>query len=255
MNSFSENFLIIGTLTSAELKSRYRNTWAGLLWVILNPLVMFGVHALIFKYVLKMNIDNYFVFLLGGLLPWIFISSTLNMTCYSFISHREVLLSFQISPLLILAAKIIDNLINFIIPFTFLLFILSFTKEFNISGILLLPLSIIPLTIGTYFLSILLATIQVYFRDTQFILSFLMSIFYFITPIFYPEQMVPPFLKFLLFWNPFYILIKPFQIALWSFNSEAYFLALWDSLICMLIIAFVTTLTWKKCKNELYLHL
>ncbi len=255
MKAISKNLLVIMTLTTAELKSRYRNTWAGLLWVIINPLMMFAVHSLIFKYIMKIDIDDYFVFLLGGLIPWIFISSTLNMTCYSFITSREVLLSFQINPLAILGAKVIDNFINFIIPFVFLFIILSFTQSFNVIGVLLLPLSMIPLVLGTFFLVLSLATLQVYFRDTQYILGFLLSISYFLTPIFYPEQMVPEGFRFLLNFNPFYILIKPFQIALWSFDMQLYFLALFQSLFCSIIICLIALFIWKKRKNELYLHI
>jgi ABC-type polysaccharide/polyol phosphate export permease len=242
MNSFGINFLVISTLTLAELKSRYRNTWAGLLWVILNPLIMFGVHSLIFKIILKIEIEQYFVFLLGGLIPWIFISSTLMMTVNSFITHREVLLSFQISPLSILAAKVIDNFINFILPFLILFLILSFSQSFNMTGVMLLPLAMIPLFISTFYLSLLIATLQVHFRDTQYILNFVTSIFYFLTPIFYPAEMVPESLKFLLYVNPFYKLISPFQVALWSFEFEMFFMALSESIICSAIIFVISFL-------------
>ena len=83
--SLRKAYTIISTLTFSEMKGRYRNTWAGFIWVIINPILMFSVQALVFKHILRLNMERYYLFLLGGLLPWIFISSTLNMTCNAFI--------------------------------------------------------------------------------------------------------------------------------------------------------------------------
>lgn len=249
------NLTILMTLTSAELKGRYRNTIAGFLWVALNPIIMFGVHALVFKYIMKINTENYFIFLLSGLLPWIFISTNLNMTCNSFITNRETLLSFQIDPLLILASKVIDNFINFILPFLLIFFFLSFNMKFDLLGLSFLPINIFLLIVSSFSLSLIFATLQVYLRDTQYILNFALSILYFVTPIFYPAHMVPQFLKFLLKINPIYLVIKPFQVSLWNFNWQTYSDSLLNAIASSIILILLSTLIWRSKKNELYLNI
>ncbi len=248
-------FTIISTLTISEMKGRYRNTWAGFLWVIINPILMFSVHALVFKHILKLNMDNYYVFLLGGLLPWLFINSTLTMTCNAFITNREVLLSFQINPLLILASKVIDNFINFISPFLLLLIVLAFRDGFALAGLISLPLSMLVIVIGTFALSLFFSVLQVYFRDTQFILNFGLSILYFLTPIFYPEEMVPAHLSWIVKINPVYALIHPFQIALSNYDFHNLVDASLKSIFFSINIIFVSAYFWRKKRNELYLYL
>jgi ABC-type polysaccharide/polyol phosphate export permease len=253
--NYKKQFTIISTLTVSEMKGRYRNTWAGFLWVIINPILMFSVHALVFKHILKLNMDRYYVFLLGGLLPWLFINSTLTMTCNAFITNREILLSFQINPLMILASKVIDNFINFISPFILLFLVLLFQEGFSIYGVLSLPISMLSLIIGTFAMSMFFATLQVYFRDTQFILSFGLSILYFLTPIFYPAEMVPSNISWIIDINPVYAIINPLQIALWNYESHALINALLKSLFFNINIIFVSTYFWRKKRNELYLYI
>ena len=63
-------------LTIANMKSRYRRTFAGFIWVIMNPILVFLIQNFVFRNILNIKIDHYVLFLLGGLLPWIFISQT-----------------------------------------------------------------------------------------------------------------------------------------------------------------------------------
>jgi lipopolysaccharide transport system permease protein len=253
--ALSKAYTIISTLTFSEMKGRYRNTWAGFIWVIINPILMFSVQALVFKHILRIDMERYYIFLLGGLLPWIFISSTLNMTCNAFITNREILLSFQVNPLAILASKVLDNFINFISPFLILLFILFWQNEFNIIGLTLLPFLMLLLLIGTFLISLFFATLQVYFRDAQFILSFALSILFFLTPIFYPAEMVPENLQWLVTINPIYALIRPFQIALYEGNLSLMGEAIIRSILFNLSIFITCIWFWRNKRNELYLYM
>jgi len=256
ISMISKKFLtIISTLTLSEMKARYRNTWAGFLWVIINPILMFSVHAIVFKHILKLNIDRYYVFLLGGLLPWIFVSSTITMTCNTFITGREILLSFQINPITILGSKVLDNFVNFISPFILLFLVLLFTDDFNIYGILTIPVSMFLLLTGTLALSLFFATLQVYFRDTQFILTFGLSILYLLTPIFYPAEMVPANLAWIVKINPVYAFVNPLQIALWDFDSAKIIPVILKSIYFNIFVITVSAYFWKRKRNELYLYI
>lgn len=249
------NLLVISTLTLSEMKGRYRNTWAGFLWVIINPIMMFSVHALVFKHILKIDIDRYYVFLLGGLLPWIFVSSTLSMTSHTFITAREVLLSFQISPVALMGSKVIDNFINFLAPFFILFIVLSFQEDFETAGLLTVPLSMVLVFISTYAIAVFVAVLQVYLRDVQYILNFGLSLLYFLTPIFYPKEMVPKNLAWIVDINPIYAIIRPLQIALYDFNAKDLNEALLTSFVVTILVVIGATLFWRSKRNELYLYI
>ncbi|MCO4754826.1 MAG: ABC transporter permease, partial [Bacteriovoracaceae bacterium] len=213
------NLLKVYTLTWADMKGRYRNTFAGFLWVMFNPLIMFGVHSLVFKHILKLDIDRYFVFLLAGLLPWIFITSTIQTTANTFLTMRDVLMSFQINPLILLFSKLLDNFINFIIPFICLFIFVTINEGIPLEGIWYLPLNLTLMLAMTLSLNVLVSTLQVFFRDVQYVVQFGFSILYFLTPIFYPESLVPQQYQWIMKLNPIYAVIKPFQKSLWKFDQ------------------------------------
>ncbi len=250
-----EQLTIISTLTLAEMKGRYRNTIAGVLWVMINPLILFGVHALIFKYILKLNVDRYFIFLLGGILPWVYIHGTISQTVHSLITMRESLLSFQIHPISVIISKSIDNFINFLIPFFFLMVVLADQASYNPMGLLFLPIALIILFIGVTSLAIFLSVLQVFFRDTEYISNFMLSIMFFLTPIFYPRHLIPEKYQILVDLNPFYSFIRTFTVTLWDFNYEALFASIINGGAFMIGSVLLARFLWRKTRNELYINI
>lgn len=244
---------VIQTITVAELRSRYRNTFAGILWVMLNPLVLFSVHGLIFKFVLKINVENFYIFLVSGLLPWIFMSNLILQGNNIFMAKRDSLLSFQIHPLSLTISKTIETFINFIIPFVFLIVVLFYDRSFNVVGFMFIPLLMLQMVIGMFFVLSSLAILQVFFRDIQFILQFVINIMLFLTPIFYPRHLIPDKYQIFVDLNPFYAYIRGFKAAIWEFNLQEIYISLAYS-SCFTIVSFIAcVLLWKRFRNELYL--
>ena len=108
-------------MTSANLKTRYRGTWSGALWVFLNPMLMFGAQSYAFHFILKINIDKYPLYLLTGLLPWTFITSSAEMSTSSLVANGRFLKSFPVSPVVIIFSQIVDNFINYVASFIVIL--------------------------------------------------------------------------------------------------------------------------------------
>jgi ABC-type polysaccharide/polyol phosphate export permease len=239
----------------AELKGRYRNTFAGVIWVMINPLILFSVHALIFKHILKINVDKYYIFLLSGLIPWIFMSTLLLQTVNIFITKRDSLLSFQIHPVSVIIAKCIDCLINFIIPFLFLFVVLSIGEDFNPVALFFLPILILIMFIGTTAMAITFSVIQVFFRDVEYIITFVMNVLFFLTPIFYPRHLIPEKFQIFVDINPFYTYIRGFKATLWEFNYGEIYTAIGISSLFMVGSVALSIITWKKFRNELYLNI
>ncbi len=250
-----DQFTVISTLTIAEMKGRYRNTVAGVLWVMFNPLILFSVHALIFKHILKIDVERYYIFLLSGLLPWTYINGVLTQTVHSFITMRESLLSFQIHPVSVIVSKSIDGFINFLMPFIFLLIALWSQEDYNLIGLALLPLSMLYIFIGVTAMAVFLSTLQVFFRYTQYITNFLLSIMFFLTPIFYPRQLIPSEYQILVDLNPFYAFIDPFKVCLWDFSFQSWLNSMGTASLFLGIILMISTSFWTKTRNELYINI
>lgn len=249
---FQELWIQVRELTLASVKSRYRKTWAGFLWVIMNPIMMFGVQSLVFQKFLKINMPDYLLFLLGGLLPWIFITTTIQMGTPVFVTQSQLLRSFRINPMVVLGAQVLDGFVNFLATFILIMLPVYLYSTKSIFALLLLPLALIPLLVGTLGMTIMLSTLNVFFRDINFVMGFLFSLLFFVTPIFYPRDFVPADYQFLIDLNPILYIIDPFRSLIHSNDIPGFFLALSKSLGVSVVLMGLGVLTWKRKQNDFY---
>ena len=164
----------------SSLKSRYRKTVAGFIWVLLNPLIMFGVQAIVFKKFLRLEMNDFYLYLVGGLLPWIFMSQTISMSASTLTANSGILRAFRLNPMVLVNSSFLDNLFNFLVASVIITCpVILFSEIGPQLGILLAPLALMPIIIGTYALSSLVAVVNIFHRDTSFVLNFIFSIFFF----------------------------------------------------------------------------
>jgi len=239
-------------LTISNMKSRYRKTIAGFFWVIANPILMFFVQSTVFKKILNIQITGYSVFLLGGLLPWIFIVSTLDMCATILLNNGEVLRSYNINPTVIVLSQVLDNLINFLAAFFILLIVFALLGNIRFAPLLLFPLSLSVLAIFVFSISWIVSILQVFYRDIKFIIQFGTSILYFLTPIFYPQEMVPQNLQYIIELNPLYILISPIRSNVYNFTLDLYVAQIIKAMLVSGITLLIARKLWDIKKNEFY---
>lgn len=245
----------IKDLTVASIKSRYRKTWAGFLWVIMNPILMFGVQAIVFKKFLKLDMPDYFLFLLGGLLPWIFFTSTVQMGTPVFVNQAHLLRSFKINPWVVLGAQVLDSFFNFLVTFLLVLLPLYLWSDKSIITLLFLPVALIPLLIGTLTITITLSILNVFYRDINFVMGFIFSLLFFLTPIFYPREYVPSEFQWMISCNPFFYFIIPFRVLLYTNDVMTLFPVFVKSIAVCVGSTGLSIFVWKKKQNEFYRRL
>jgi ABC-type polysaccharide/polyol phosphate export permease len=255
MVNFRTAWQQIKILTYANMKARYRKTVIGFLWVVLNPILMYSVQAIVFKKFLKLDLPNYYIFLLGGLLPWLFINSTWDSCTTAIVNASALLKSFQISPLVILSSSILDNLINFLAAFIILgIPAILYEQSFSTS-ILFLPVSLFILIVFTVVTTALLATLHVFYRDIKYVTHFSMSVLFFLTPIFYPPSFIPENYRWIVDINPLYIIIAPIRLCLVDGNISDILQVQFKGLIFISLLVLIFIRIWKKKKNEIFLKL
>jgi len=239
-------------LTFLHLKARYRNTFAGLIWVVLSPIIIFGAQSLAFKVFLKLEIRDYPLFLLSNLLPWIFLTSSIQMCASLLEIKRTIVRSFQINPMIFVAAQVLDNFINFTLSFVILLVPCLFISEFEVIGLLYLIPALLIITTITFSFSTLAAILQIFHRDLKFVINFMLSVVFFITPIFYPLEYIPENWRFIVDFNPLYIALNPIHIALYNYDQSLLLMALVKALSLAVASVLLLNYLWKKKKNEFY---
>lgn len=242
----------IKDLTLASIKSRYRKTWAGFLWVIMNPILQFGVQCLVFKNFLKLDVKDYYLFLLGGLLPWIFFTSTLSMGIPTFVSYSNLLKSLKVNPMVIICSQILDNFLNFVASLLIIFMPFYFLADKAPENLLLIPLAVLPLLIGTSAITVSLATLNVFYRDVNFVIGFILSLLFFLTPIFYPRELVPLEWQWMIDYNPVVHFIAPFRQLLYHNDLNAFFQSTLLSLGIAVGFTLLAVLIWKRKINGFY---
>ena len=242
-------------MARANMSSRYRKTVAGFIWVVINPIILFAAQSIVFKYFLKIDIDNYFTFMLGGLIPWTFLTSTISMATPTLQNSRELLKAFKINPFILIAAQVMDNGINFVFTFIILLIPMIIFGNITLTGLMFFPLALILMVFSVGTLSWCLSVLQIFFRDTTFIVSFILNIMFFLTPIFYSEEFIPEAFRWMLNLNIFYVMIEPFRITVHDFSFHDMFISLGKGCILASLLTLVSFRIWRRRKNEFYSQL
>lgn len=246
----------IRTLTAASIKSRYRNTMAGVLWVVLSPLLMFGAQGYVFKTILNILHPHYPLFLLTGLMPWIFLNQSVGMSTGLFVNNARLFKSFPIHPAASLISIIADNLINFLLTFTIILVGVSiFGSGVNVAHFLMLPIPFLFMATAVIGLCWFLATLQVFYHDVRFVTDFVLSVMFFLTPVFYPRSFVPERFQWVITFNPIAILLEPIQLLSQDSLPATYG---WSLLKAALVAAGFLGLSagfWNWKKNAIYFRL
>ena len=242
-------------LTHANMKSRYRNTVSGFLWVVLKPLILYGTQSLVFMKFLRLDVPNYPTFLATGLLPWIFISQTLDMCTSILVNNGQLMKALTVHPLVYLAAQIADNLFNFMAAFLLILIPLNLTRPIEPAAYLFLPVAVALLGMSVAGIAWFLAICQVFLRDTRYVITFAQTVFFFVTPTFYPAEFVPQSYRWLVDYNPYYRLIQPFRHLLYRFDLRAFGASLPPALAVSALFLVLGTALWTRKRNAIYLNI
>ena len=207
--SFKRYLDILFVLIKKELTLKYQNTILGYLWLIVNPLLLTFVYYFVFVIVFKIKTQNYFLYLIIGILVWNSITSSLMYGINSFISNASFVKKLPIPKTVIPLSVIIANqLPNFIILFSIGCIISS-----PLSLIWLVILEIIQLTLIVGIV-LALSPINTIVRDLNNLINFFLNILFYLTPVVYNPNMIPAKYKFLLLINPFALLLTLWHSAI-----------------------------------------
>ena len=203
---------LLVALVSRQLTSRYRGSILGFLWTFLNPLFLIATYSLVFKYYIRFEeVGNYTLFLFAGLLPWIWFSSALLEASTS-ISSGGSLVTKAVFPLQVLpVVAVASTAANFVFSLPMLLLYMIFSGVV-IPASILAVVFVVALQVAVLFgMCILVAAVNVVYRDVQHILGNFINLWFFLCPILYPLKVIPELLQFTVYLNPAAVLILMYQ--------------------------------------------
>ncbi|WP_312612941.1 ABC transporter permease [Oscillibacter sp.] len=197
------NFLI-KQLVSRDFKSKYKRSVLGVFWSFLNPLLTMIVQYAVFSNLFRFDIPHYQVYLLCGIILFNFFSEACTMTLLSIVGNAGLITKVYMPKYIYPLTRTVSSLTNFLIALL-PLFVVTLASGVQPSKAwLLLPFVVICLTVFTLGAGMLLATAMVFFRDVQFLWGVLSMVWMYLTPIFYPESILPESIAWVLKCNPLY---------------------------------------------------
>jgi len=201
----------VSVMTEKEIKTRYKHSILGFLWVVINPLLQMLIIGFVFSIFIK--IPNYFLFLLTGFLPWQFFSFSLTKATSSFVSERFLLQKAPFPKEAIPLSIIFANFFHLLVSLTLLGIYLWIFKLFIFPQILILPMVLFWLLIITIGLSLLTASLEVKYRDVGYLIHSVAMLWFYVTPVLYSLDLVPSRFLWLFTINP---LTSIFEMIHWS---------------------------------------
>jgi len=188
---------LIKNLIIRDLKVRYKNSTLGILWSLLNPLLMTLVFTFVFTVMIPSDIDDYPVFFMCGFLPWSFLSASVTGATGAIVDNAHLIKKVYFPREILPLAEVLSNLVNFLLATVVLFAMLVVYGRWFSPAILMLPLIVLTQTLFIAGLALLLSTANVFYRDTQHILEVIMQAWFFLTPVFYPIKILPDNAHFL----------------------------------------------------------
>ncbi|MBN2482667.1 MAG: ABC transporter permease [Candidatus Omnitrophica bacterium] len=191
MNVLISQRHILWSLIKKELKTKYIGSLLGVWWSVVTPLLIMATVTFIFTKIIKVNIENFSLFSLAGLLPWFFFSVSLSESSVSIIQKAQLLRQYNLPVEFIPLSVVCANFINFVFG---LIFIIPIFCLFNIQvtkTLLGLPLVLLAHLFFVAGLGLVVACVNVFVRDLSHLLGTILLFWFWITPIFYSIDMVP----------------------------------------------------------------
>jgi ABC-2 type transport system permease protein len=179
---------LLRMLVVKDLKIRYKASALGLLWSLLNPLLMMLVYTAIFGAVFKNQRPQFPIFILSGLLAWNFFGTALPTATVSIVGSAGLIKKTRFPNSLLPLSVVLSGLINYLISLVLLAGLLIFYRHMIGPSIVLLPVLILAQVLFTAGLGLLLSSLNVLFRDVEHFLGIILTVWFFATPIIYPRE-------------------------------------------------------------------
>jgi lipopolysaccharide transport system permease protein len=208
--------------TWRDIKLKYKQTILGILWVVLQPLLMMIVFTLFFGRVLNIPSQNlpYPVFVFSGLLIWNLFSAGLTGASGSMINNASIIKKIYFPRLIIPVSSVIVAIFDFLMAFgLFVVLLVFYQQPVSLNAIIYWPMAILLTVISTLGPGIFLSALTVKYRDFRYVIPFIIQVLFFLTPIIYPVSLVKyPVLSYLLITSPMYAAVEFFRHPLTEGN-------------------------------------
>lgn len=201
-------------LVQRDLILRYKGSFLGVLWSIGPVLLQLMVLVFLFRKVVQLDIEAYAAYVFVALLPWYWFSSAVGSSGGLFLANRDLIRRPNFTPSILVIVNTLSHFLTFLtaLPILFILLFI-YEKDFTFS-LLLLPFLMLIQGVLIMGVSLIVSTINVFFRDVQHGIGIIIMLLFYITPVFYRVEGVAKQFHFVFLWNPLAVLIESYRSIL-----------------------------------------
>lgn len=194
-----------------DIRGKYKGSFLGVLWSFLNPLLSVLVYAIVFPYIMRIKIENYLIYLITGIIPWTFFTSAIGMGMTSVLNNANIIKKVYFPRIILPISSVTSCLVNFLISCVIILVFCIFSGVGVSLQLLWLPVVALIQYIMLLAFTFILSAIEIYMRDIEHIINFILSMVFYITPILYTPDVFPDNLSWLLKLNPMTYLVNAYR--------------------------------------------
>lgn len=205
---------LLRQLVSRDFKAKYKRSVLGMLWSLLNPLMTMTVQYIVFSRLFRFEIQNYPVYLLSGIVFFNYMSDATSQGLMSIVSNASLINKVYVPKYIYPFSRVLSCGVNFLLSLVALYIMILFTgMRITISHVLIVY-GIACTFLFTQGVTFLLSSLMVFFRDIQFLYSVFMQMWIYLTPLFYPESILPDWVMRIVEFNPMYHFIRFIRIVI-----------------------------------------
>ena len=216
--NFKRNWFTISSLVSKDFKLKYRRSVLGVLWSILNPLLMMCVLVAVFSNVLKFggDVENFPLYLILGNVLFALMADSTSSAMTSIIDSAPLIKKIRISKVIFPLEKVLFQLVNFAISLIAVIIVMLFFQIAPTASLLALPLLLVFMLLFSAGLGLLLSALAVFFRDVCHLWGVVITAWTYATPLFYPLGILPEWMQSAELFNPMFHYVTYFRSIVMS---------------------------------------
>lgn len=249
IENLKKHRFLFSELVKRDFKKKYKNTYLGMIWSILSPLLSLLIMSLVFTHFFGRTQAHYTIYIFCGNIVFSYFTDSTNGGMGSLLGNSGIFTKVNVPKYLFLFSRNVSSLINFGLTFViFLIFCIidgiTFTWAF-----LLLIYPIICMIIFNLGVGLILSALYVFFRDMQYLWSVFTQLLMYLSAIFYTVDILPPLMQRLFLLNPVYVYIKYFRLIVIDNaipSLQYHLLAIGYALVAFGIGALI----YKKCNHK-----
>ncbi|HET9268648.1 MAG TPA: ABC transporter permease, partial [Vicinamibacterales bacterium] len=207
---------LIKTLVARDLKVRYRRSAIGFLWTMLHPLITMLVLTFVFSHLFRANLPNFPVYALTGIVLWNFFSQAIVASMNSLRGNAALLTKLPVPKAVFPVAIVCSALVNLLFAMVPLFLIMFLTGHPLGLSLAFVPVAVVVAACFTLGCGLLLAPLAAFFTDTVELVTLLLTILFYLTPVFYPLEIMPPNLHWVVGANPVYWVLDVFRVPIYD---------------------------------------